>query len=145
MSYELEFVATGVDEENDDDPPPIAGLADLAKWIPGAKTAVSAMNSLTDDGNVRNAVDFTNKQITTAAAFKALLTGGSSFLLTMQMHPIAMSSFKVIAEKDDLWNQYCKELSKTNYFVRCGYVWGKALRAKIRSLKERENGTSVGV
>lgn len=133
MSYELEFVAAGVDEENDDDPPPIAGLADL---IPGAKTAGRAMNwvtgSLGGTGHVDNAVDFTNNNVTVTAAVTAAVSGGASLIAKIQGAPIAIDSFKKIAADDKLWNQYCEKLKK-NKIVKCGWL-GDTLRDEIRKM-----------
>ena len=144
MSYELEFVATGADEENDGEPPPIAGLAN---WIPGAKTAGRAMNwvtgSLGGTGHVDNAVDFTNKNVTVTAAVTAAATGGASLIASIQGAPIAMDSFKKIAADDKLWDQYCEKLKK-NKIVRCGWLAGDTLRDNIRKMTPQKTPSTFG-
>lgn len=104
-----------------------------------------ATGALGGTGHVDNAVSLTNEVVTSKAALAALLSGGGSLIAKIQMSPIAVSSFKKIADDDESWKLYCKKLSEVNTFVTCGFGTGALLRAQLKKLKERENGTSVGV
>lgn len=133
MSFEI-VSSNAADVENvDDGEHPMLPIAGFFDWLPGAKTVKAAWNSTTGN-HVANAVKFTNENVTTGGVVGSAFGGG--LFGAIRSSPIAMSSFVKIAEDDDLWKQYCNELSKTNTFVTCGYFAGPALRRQILANKD---------
>jgi hypothetical protein len=117
----------------DEEFPPDSPKAKMFGWIPGASTAKAAYNYATGN-HVANAVKFTKENVT----FLGAVTGGSSLVAKVTANPIKASSLLKIAEDDNLWKEYCDELSKTNTFVPCN-----SLRNALKKFNKRPNPQSL--